>query len=90
MPMIFFVASSYGLGLALIPLQAVGAFASDTTLKLATWGAFQSVMCDCMISMSVYFYLRPSRSGVKRMDTHIQSITKNFISMGILSWQIPL
>ncbi|OJA15752.1 hypothetical protein AZE42_05263 [Rhizopogon vesiculosus] len=65
MPIILLVASSYGLGLALIPSQAVGAFASDTTLKLATWGAFLSAMCDCMISMSVYFYLRPSRSGVK-------------------------
>ncbi|KAG2124228.1 hypothetical protein DEU56DRAFT_597730 [Suillus clintonianus] len=84
-PIVLLAASSYALGLVLIPSQKSGAFASNAMLKISTAGTFQSVVCDSMISLSVYFYLRPGRSGVRRTDTRIRSITKNFISMGFLT-----
>ncbi|KAG2353019.1 hypothetical protein BDR07DRAFT_1435033 [Suillus spraguei] len=64
--------------------HAVGAFSSITPLKMSTTKAFQSVLCDSLISFSVYFYLRAGRFGVHRTDTRIKTITKNFISMGVL------
>ncbi|KAG1722295.1 hypothetical protein EDB19DRAFT_1768283 [Suillus lakei] len=71
--------------LCLVPIPPTpGAFTSDAMLKVSTAGTFQSI--------SLYFYLRPGRSGVQRIyqcdvatDTRIQSITKNFISMGFLT-----
>ncbi|KAG1756310.1 uncharacterized protein EDB91DRAFT_1091864 [Suillus paluster] len=84
-PIILFSVSSYALGLVIVPQQSSGAFASDGPLKVSTAGAFLSVVCDSMISLSVYFYLRSGRSGVRRMDTRIPCITKNFIGTGFLS-----
>ncbi|KIK34041.1 hypothetical protein CY34DRAFT_813199 [Suillus luteus UH-Slu-Lm8-n1] len=83
-PIILFATSSYVLGLILIPPQQAGAFANDAILKISAAAAIQSISCDFTISFSVYFYLRPERTGVRRMDTRIQSITHNFISMGFL------
>ncbi|KAG2074942.1 hypothetical protein BDR04DRAFT_1115398 [Suillus decipiens] len=79
---ILFAVSSY----VTIPPQEIGAFSSITPLKMSTAKAFQSVLCDSLISFSVYFYLRAGRFGVHRTDTRIKTITKNFISMGILYW----
>ncbi|KAG1742426.1 hypothetical protein EDB19DRAFT_1701013, partial [Suillus lakei] len=84
-PIVLLAASSYALGLVPIPPTKSGAFTSDAMLKVSTAGTFQSISCDTAISLSVYFYLRPGRSGVQRTDTRIQSITKNFISMGFLT-----
>ncbi|KAG0694321.1 hypothetical protein DFH29DRAFT_960490 [Suillus ampliporus] len=89
-PIILSAVSSYALGLVLIPPQSSGAFASDATLKLSAAGAFLSVVCDSMVSLSVFFYLRPGRSGVRRMDNRIRRITKNFISMGFISCLLAL
>ncbi|KAG2111981.1 uncharacterized protein F5147DRAFT_685174 [Suillus discolor] len=83
-PIILFAVSSYVLGLILIPPQKAGAFSGDAILKISAVGAFQSVLCDSTISLSVYFYLRPARAGVHRTDTRIQNITKKFTSMGFL------
>lgn len=83
-PIILFAVSSYVFGLVTIPPQEIGAFSSITPLKMSTAKAFQSVLCDSLISFSVYFYLRAGRFGVHRTDTRIKTITKNFISMGIL------
>ncbi|KAG1762413.1 hypothetical protein EDD22DRAFT_892011 [Suillus occidentalis] len=70
--------------LFVIPPQQAGAFANDTILKISAAAAIQSISCDFTISFSVYFYLRPGRTGVRRMDARIQSIAHNFISMGFL------
>lgn len=83
-PIILFAVSSYVLGLILIPPQEAGAFSSDAILKISAAGAFQSVLCDSTISLSVYFYLRPERAGVHRTDTRIQNITEKFTIMGFL------
>ncbi|KAG1845173.1 hypothetical protein F4604DRAFT_1819660 [Suillus subluteus] len=83
-PIVLFAASSYVLGLILIPPQQAGAFLNDAVLKISVARALQTVLCDSMISLSVYFYLRSARSGVHRTDTRIQSIIKNFTSMGCL------
>lgn len=83
-PIILFAASSYVFGLILIPPQEDGAFSNHAILKISVARAVQTVLCDSMISLSVYFYLRSGRSGVHRTDTRIQSITKNFTSMGFL------
>jgi len=83
-PIILFAASSYVLGLLSIPPQQVGAFSNVGILKVSVARALETVLCDSMISLSIYFYLRPGRSGVRRTDTRIQSITRNFTSMGCL------
>ncbi|KAG2158768.1 uncharacterized protein EDB93DRAFT_564380 [Suillus bovinus] len=83
-PIILFAALSYVLGLTVIPPQKTGAFSNDAILKISAADAFQNVLCDSAISLSVYFYLRPGRSGVRRTDTRIQRITNNFIGMGFL------
>lgn len=84
-PIILFATSSYVIGLVLVPLQKVGAFSNLAILKYSSARAFQSGLCDSMISLSVYFYLRSGRSGVHRTDNRIQRITKNFMSMGFLA-----
>ncbi|KAG2136792.1 hypothetical protein BD769DRAFT_384454 [Suillus cothurnatus] len=83
-PIILFAASSYVLGLLSIPPQHVGAFSNVGILKVSVARALETVLCDSMISLSIYFYLRSGRSGVRRTDTRIQSITRNFTSMGCL------
>ncbi|KAG1871750.1 hypothetical protein DFJ58DRAFT_837071 [Suillus subalutaceus] len=62
-PIILFAASSY----VLIPPQQAGAFLNDAVLKISVARALQTVLCDSMISLSVYFYLRSARSGVHRL-----------------------
>ncbi|KAG2752996.1 hypothetical protein P692DRAFT_20724305, partial [Suillus brevipes Sb2] len=89
-PIILFAFSSYVLGLSQLAGQQAGAFANDAILKISAAAAIQSILCDLTISFSVYFYLRPGRTGVRRMDTRIQGITHNFISMGFLVWQVFL
>ncbi|KAF9234961.1 hypothetical protein BU15DRAFT_65260 [Melanogaster broomeanus] len=53
-------------------------------VKLAGSG----VLADMVITSSVYYYLRPSRTGVRRSQNHIQRIATMTINMGILTWAI--
>ncbi|KAI6162775.1 hypothetical protein EDD17DRAFT_527056 [Pisolithus thermaeus] len=48
------------------------------------------VIADVLITGSVYYYLRPSRSGVKRTQTAIQHVVTVTINMGALTSIIAL
>jgi len=52
-------------------------------LRVAFAGS--GVLCDMIITGSVYYYLRPSRTGVRRLQNHIQRITTVTINMGVLT-----
>ncbi|KIJ69138.1 hypothetical protein HYDPIDRAFT_36226 [Hydnomerulius pinastri MD-312] len=66
-----------------MPSQSVGGFPSEIPIKLSAASMFLGVVCDWLISGSVYFYLRSSRSGVKRTETRIQRIMTVFVNMGL-------
>ncbi|KAH7923540.1 hypothetical protein BV22DRAFT_1130559 [Leucogyrophana mollusca] len=49
-----------------------------------------AVAADILVSGSVYFYLRPGRSGVKRTETRIKHLTTVSINMGFLTCAVGI
>jgi len=53
--------------------------------KYLAWSAFASAICDVMITSSVFYYLRPARTGFIRRGNIIKRLNLVFIQMGLLS-----
>ncbi|KIJ68842.1 hypothetical protein HYDPIDRAFT_107101 [Hydnomerulius pinastri MD-312] len=64
----------------------------STVIELPFTGlyGFLGLACDLLITSSVYFYLRPGRSEVRRMETRVQQITAVTIHMGALTSTVAL
>ncbi|KAI6030329.1 hypothetical protein EDC04DRAFT_91193 [Pisolithus marmoratus] len=45
-----------------------------------------SAVCDAIITASVSFYLRPSRTGLPRKDDNIQKLNLVFVQMGVITF----
>ncbi|KIJ13149.1 hypothetical protein PAXINDRAFT_14047 [Paxillus involutus ATCC 200175] len=54
--------------------------------KYLAWSAFASAICDVMITSSVFYYLRPARTGFIRRGNIIKRLNLVFIQMGLLSF----
>ncbi|KIJ68834.1 hypothetical protein HYDPIDRAFT_107085 [Hydnomerulius pinastri MD-312] len=63
----------------------------NISLRTALTGATAAlcVSCDALITVSVYYYLRP-RAGVRRTQNQIQRIITVTINMGLLTWSVAL
>ncbi|KIJ58158.1 hypothetical protein HYDPIDRAFT_119891 [Hydnomerulius pinastri MD-312] len=72
-----------------------------TNVAFATWSApalystpwsprsaGASVICDVLITGSVFFYLRASRRGVRRSQNYFRQLTVVFVNMGVLTCMI--
>ncbi|KIK81672.1 hypothetical protein PAXRUDRAFT_747794 [Paxillus rubicundulus Ve08.2h10] len=57
--------------------------------KYTPWAAIASATCDAMITSSVFYYLRPARTGVVRRG-NIKRLNFVFIQMGLLSFMNSL
>ncbi|KAF8835318.1 hypothetical protein BDN67DRAFT_975444 [Paxillus ammoniavirescens] len=57
-----------------------------STSKNTPWAATASATCDAMITSSVFYYLRPARTGVARRGNIISRLNFVFIQMGSLSF----
>ncbi|KAH7912152.1 hypothetical protein BJ138DRAFT_1149068, partial [Hygrophoropsis aurantiaca] len=64
--------------------------AANTALAVGGAAAGLSVTCDVLITSSVFFYLRPQRSGIKRTGTAMQQLINIFVNMGLLTCLISL
>ncbi|KAF8835323.1 hypothetical protein BDN67DRAFT_975460, partial [Paxillus ammoniavirescens] len=54
--------------------------------KYLAWSAFASAICDAIITTSVFYYLRPARTGFVRRGNLIKRLNLVFIQMGLLSF----
>ncbi|KAF8835320.1 hypothetical protein BDN67DRAFT_1015655 [Paxillus ammoniavirescens] len=54
--------------------------------KYQAWSAFASATCDAIITSSVFYYLRPGRTGFIRRGNFIKRLNLVFIQMGLLSF----
>ncbi|KIJ13135.1 hypothetical protein PAXINDRAFT_14036 [Paxillus involutus ATCC 200175] len=57
-----------------------------TSSRYTPWAAIASATCDAMITSSVFYHLRPARTGVTRRGNVIKRINDVFIQMGLLSF----
>ncbi|KIK79577.1 hypothetical protein PAXRUDRAFT_160967, partial [Paxillus rubicundulus Ve08.2h10] len=61
-------------------------FEALSTSRYQAWSAFASAACDAMITSSVFYYLRPGRTGFIRRGNIIKRLNLVFIQMGFLSF----
>ncbi|KIJ13139.1 hypothetical protein PAXINDRAFT_170725 [Paxillus involutus ATCC 200175] len=54
--------------------------------KYQAWSAVASATCDAIITSSVFYYLRPGRTGSIRRGNIIKRLNLVFIQMGLLSF----
>ncbi|KIJ13140.1 hypothetical protein PAXINDRAFT_14040 [Paxillus involutus ATCC 200175] len=54
--------------------------------KYQVWSAVASATCDAIITSSVFYYLRPGRTGFIRRGNIIKRLNLVFIQMGLLSF----
>ncbi|KIJ13148.1 hypothetical protein PAXINDRAFT_100845 [Paxillus involutus ATCC 200175] len=54
--------------------------------KYQAYSAFASATCDAIITSSVFYYLRPGRTGFIRRGNIIKRLNLVFIQMGLLSF----
>ncbi|KAH7922821.1 hypothetical protein BV22DRAFT_1121229 [Leucogyrophana mollusca] len=54
-------------------------------LSTAGSSAALSVVCDLLITGSIFFYLRPQRSGIKRREATIQRLIYVCVNMGLFT-----
>ncbi|KIJ10785.1 hypothetical protein PAXINDRAFT_101915 [Paxillus involutus ATCC 200175] len=54
--------------------------------RFTSWSALSSAICDAIITSSVYYYLRPARTGIVRKGNIIKRLNFVFIQMGLLSF----
>ncbi|KAF8835322.1 hypothetical protein BDN67DRAFT_975457 [Paxillus ammoniavirescens] len=54
--------------------------------KYQAWSASASATCDAIITTSVFYYLRPARTGFIRRGNLIKRLNLVFIQMGLLSF----
>ncbi|KAH7928644.1 hypothetical protein BV22DRAFT_196977 [Leucogyrophana mollusca] len=60
------------------------------SLRTAGTGAALSVVCDILITGSIFFYLRPQRSGIERRVVGIQQLIHVFVNMGLFTCLVSL
>ncbi|KAF8833798.1 hypothetical protein BDN67DRAFT_976413 [Paxillus ammoniavirescens] len=54
--------------------------------KYQAWSSFASATCDIIITTSVFYYLRPGRTGFIRRGNIIKRLNFVFVQMGVLSF----
>ncbi|KIJ13142.1 hypothetical protein PAXINDRAFT_14042 [Paxillus involutus ATCC 200175] len=54
--------------------------------KYQVWSALGGAACDIMITSSVFYYLRPARTGFIRRGNIIKRLNLVFIQMGLLTF----
>ncbi|KIJ13141.1 hypothetical protein PAXINDRAFT_14041 [Paxillus involutus ATCC 200175] len=54
--------------------------------KYQAWSALAGAACDIMITSSVFYYLRPARTGFIRRGNIIKRLNLVFIQMGLLTF----
>ncbi|KAH7926562.1 hypothetical protein BV22DRAFT_340740 [Leucogyrophana mollusca] len=64
--------------------------AERITLVIASSAAGMSTICDSVITVCIFFYLQPKRSGIKRAGTAIQQLIDVSIQTGLLTCLISL
>ncbi|KAH7920057.1 hypothetical protein BV22DRAFT_1133392 [Leucogyrophana mollusca] len=74
-----------GIWCVLTFIHAGSPSAARITLVTASSAAGLSVICDMVITSSIFFYLRPQRSGIKRLGTSVQQLIDVFVSTGLLT-----
>ncbi|KIJ10787.1 hypothetical protein PAXINDRAFT_16257 [Paxillus involutus ATCC 200175] len=53
--------------------------------RFTSWSPLASAVCDAIITSSVFYYLRPARTGIVRRGNIIKRLNLVFIQMGLLS-----
>ncbi|KAH7922822.1 hypothetical protein BV22DRAFT_630343 [Leucogyrophana mollusca] len=61
-----------------------------TSLDTGGTGAAISALCDILITSSIFFYLRPQRTGVRRREPTIQRLVHVFVHMGLFTCLVSL
>ncbi|KAH7925605.1 hypothetical protein BV22DRAFT_1195004 [Leucogyrophana mollusca] len=77
------------LGISLI-VRAGSPTAERIILVVISSACGVSMLCDVIITASIFFYLRPQRSGIKRVGTAVQQLIDVFIRMGLLTCLVSL
>jgi len=77
--------SAVQLSLGILTVSNANKTREESTLfdsPYPTYSALASVICDALIIISVVYYLRGGRTGVKRTQTVIQRLIVVFVNLG--------
>ncbi|KAI6147980.1 hypothetical protein BKA82DRAFT_4146754 [Pisolithus tinctorius] len=76
-----------GFGLVLLGTACHTGLISTLFISLfSPINALGGAICDAIITISVLFYLRPSRTGRLRKEHHIQKLNVVFVQMGLITF----
>ncbi|KIM65761.1 hypothetical protein SCLCIDRAFT_112049, partial [Scleroderma citrinum Foug A] len=50
------------------------------------WSGFSSAVGDAIITVSIFWYLRSSQTGVIRGENYIQKLNRIFVQMGLITF----
>ncbi|KAL4080975.1 hypothetical protein J3A83DRAFT_4203732 [Scleroderma citrinum] len=56
------------------------------TSRFLPWNAIMSAICDAIITISIFWFLRSSYSGIIRSENYIQKLNRVFVQMGVVTF----